>query len=105
MGVDKMFCPPNVSLSDIWINNGTSECFMDTVSTSISFGFLFLFGTIQLGMYRKYGTEVSSNHLPRSKLYILQIMCTLLIPIIDIIKFILQATLFDDHEIYIYMVG
>lgn len=97
-----MYCPPNITLSDVWINNGTSECFMDTVTSSIIFGFLFLFGTIQLGMYRKYGTEIPQ--LPRSRLYVMHIVFTILIPVLDIIKFVLQATLFDDHEIYIYMV-
>lgn len=105
MELKMMYCPPNITLSDIWVNNGTSECFMDTVTTSVISGFLFIFGTIQLLMYRKYGTEISSSQLPKSKLYSIQLMFTLLIPILAIIRFILQAVVYDDHHIYIYMVS
>lgn len=99
------YCPPNISLSDVWINNGTSVCFMDTVTTSITFGFLLVFGTIQLLMYRKYGTEVSSNQLPKSRLYGLQIFLAFVVPLLAVVRFILEAVVFEDHHIYIYMVS
>lgn len=104
MNITMLYCPPNVTLSDIWMNNGTSECFMDTITSSVVFGFLFLFGTVQLLMYKKYGTEVSPNQLTKSRLYILQIFFTLLIPVLAIIRFVLQGFVYEDHDVYIYMV-
>lgn len=82
-----------------------SECFMDTISISIIAGFMLIAGTIQLLMYRKYGTEISPNHLVQSRLYHLQIFVTLLVPILEIIRFALQATILNDKQIYGYMVS
>lgn len=99
------YCPPNITLSEVWINHGTSQCFMDTVSNSIIAGFIFAAGTAQLCMYRKYGSEVSENQLSRSKLYYVQIFFTLFIPVLEITRFVLQATFFNDKQIYGYMVS
>lgn len=99
-----LYCPPNVSLSEIWIDHGTSKCFMDTVSLSIIGGFLLLAGTIQLMIYRKYGTEVPQSELSKSSLYRVQIFFTLLIPMIEVTKFVLQATVLGDKQIYGYMI-
>lgn len=78
---------------------------MDTLTSSVIAGFLFTAGTVQLCMYRKYGTEVSPNQISRSKLYYVQIFFTLLVPLLEVARFILQATLFNDRHIYGYMVG
>lgn len=61
-------------------------------------------GTIQLCIYRKYGTEVSQNQLTTSKLYYLQIFLTIFIPLIEIVRVILAATVFDPSAVYGYMV-
>lgn len=100
-----LYCPPNITLSDIWINHGTSQCFMETVSNSVIAGFIFVAGTIQLCMYRKYGTEVSPSHLTRSKLYYTQIFFTLFVPFLEIVRFALQATVLNDKHVYGYMVS
>lgn len=100
-----LYCPPNVTLSDIWINHGTSQCFMETVSNSVIAGFLLIAGTIQLCMYRKYGTEVSPNQLTKSKMYYTQIFFTLFIPLLEVVRFSLQATVLNDKQIYGYMVS
>lgn len=62
-------------------------------------------GTIQLCIYRKYGTEVSQNQLTTSKLYCLQIFLTTLIPLIEIVRVILAATVFVPSVVYGYMVS
>lgn len=77
---------------------------MDTVTSSVIAGFILVAGTIQLCMYRKYGTEVSPHHVTRSKLYYLQIFLTLFLPILEIARFSLQATILNDKTIYGYMV-
>lgn len=48
------FCPENETFSQIWVDHGVSQCFMETVTTSIVFGFILVFGSIQLHIYRKY---------------------------------------------------
>lgn len=99
------YCPPGVHIWDVWVDHGTSQCFMDTISSSLVAGFILIAGSIQLGIYRRYGTEVSPNHLTSNKLYMLQIFITLFLPILEIIRFILQATVFNDRTIYGYMVS
>ncbi len=29
-----LYCPPNVSLSEVWVNHGFSVCFYETVTSS-----------------------------------------------------------------------
>lgn len=98
------YCPPNVTLGDVWINHGTSQCFMETLTVSITAGLLFLFGSAQLWMYRKYGTQVAQLSLPRSKLYYAQIFVTFLLPVLAVMRFILQATVLKEGFVYGYMV-
>lgn len=105
MTLNISYCPPNITIWEVWVNHGTSQCFMDTVTSSVIAGFIFIAGTIQLCMYRKYGTEVSPHHVTRSKLYYLQIFLTLFLPILEIARFSLQATILNDTTIYGYMVS
>lgn len=98
------YCPPNITFTDIWVQHGMSKCFMDTVSTSIISLYLLIFGTIQLWIYRKYGTETNAVLLPKSKLYIGQKFFLYFVPILSVIRIILQGTILDDKKIYGYMV-
>lgn len=98
------YCPPNIHIWNVWVDHGTSQCFMETVSNAVIAGFIFIAGTIQLCMYRKYGTEVSPNHLTASKLYYLQLFLTEFIPLLEIVRFVLQGTVLNDKTIYGYMV-
>ncbi|XP_034235611.1 ATP-binding cassette sub-family B member 6, mitochondrial isoform X2 [Thrips palmi] len=99
-----LFCPPNITLNEIWVNGGTSQCFMDTVSNSITAGWLLLFGTSQLWIYHKYGTTVTSASLPKSQLYGLQILFLVLLPVLCISRFLVQATLVNGYAVYGYMI-
>lgn len=102
--VNLTYCPPGINIWDVWVDHGTSQCFMDTLSSSVLAGFILIAGTIQLCMYRKYGTEVSPNHLSKSRLYYFQIFLTLFLPILEIVRFALQATVYEDKTVYGYMV-
>ncbi|CAG9818734.1 unnamed protein product [Phaedon cochleariae] len=98
------YCPPNVSIWDVWVNHGTSQCFMDSLTSSVIAGFILIAGSIQLYIYRKYGTEAAPNHLSRSKLYYVQICLTIFLPILEIVRFTLQGTIYEDKNIYGYMI-
>ncbi|KAJ9597259.1 hypothetical protein L9F63_011895, partial [Diploptera punctata] len=98
------YCPPNITLDEIWVNHGTSQCFMETVSVSVTAGLLFLFGSAQLWMYKKYGTQVVQSSLPVSKLYHVQIFFTFLLPLLAITRFVLQTTILNGGAIYGYMI-
>uniref|UniRef100_A0A6M2DCA8 ATP-binding cassette sub-family B member 6 n=1 Tax=Xenopsylla cheopis TaxID=163159 RepID=A0A6M2DCA8_XENCH len=98
------YCPPNITLSDVWVNNGISECFMDTVSNAATLSILLIFGTLQLIIYAKYSTRVNNAQVNKSKLYIMQICFTILIPVLSVVRFTLRATYFKEHDLYGYMI-
>lgn len=98
------YCPANVTLFEIWVDHGMSQCFMETTSALILFGFMFFVGTAQICMYRKYGTELSRAYLPKSKLYVLQVLVIWMVPLLETTRFILQLTVLNDRHLYGYMI-
>lgn len=98
------FCPPNVSISDIWVNHGVSHCFMDTVSSSVIGGFILLFGVSQLIIYRKYSTRIDSRRIKPSYLYKFQILLMLLLPILAAVRLDLRWKFYDNAPVYGFMV-
>lgn len=99
-----LYCPEGVNISNIWIDHGLSQCFMTTVSDSFIASFLLVFGTIQLCMYRKYGTEISPNLLYTNSLYKFQIFLAFFVPFLEILSFILNATYLGKREVYGFMI-
>lgn len=59
------YCPPGVVITDIWVNNGLSECLTDTVTSATLAVFLISCGIVQLWMYWKWGSRVNYPNLPR----------------------------------------
>ncbi len=98
------YCPPNVTLSEIWTNNGISHCFVDTVSTSVIAGLLLIFGSLQLFIYRRYATRIEDDQIIKSKLYNFQIFLSLLVPVLSLIRFMFQVWYYDGGKIYGFMV-
>lgn len=96
------YCPPNVTLGEIWVDHGISQCFMETASAIFIGGFLLTFGVIQIIMYNRYATEVMD--VRSSKLFTLQLFFTLFVPVLAVIRFLLQAFVFKEGYIYGYMI-
>lgn len=100
-----LYCPPNVTLSQIWIDHGISHCFMDTVGSSVCGGFMIVFGLIQLLMYRKYAIRITDPTLiSRSRLYGLQLFLLAFFPFLQSVRFLLNARIYEGSAIYGYMV-
>lgn len=101
-----LYCPPNVTFSQIWINHGISHCFMDTVGPAVCGGFVILFGLIQLLMYRKYATRITDpTLLTSSRLYGLQLFLLAFFPMLQLVRFLLNARIYDGSSVYGYMVS
>lgn len=98
------FCPPNITIHDIWINHGVSHCFMDTVSSSIITGFLLVFGMTQLIIYRKYSTQIDHRRLQSSFLYKFQLFLMLLLAVIAGVRLDMRWKFYEEAEVYGYMV-
>jgi hypothetical protein len=60
-----MFCSSNETSSSsgmvVWTDNGFTLCFFDTLTTSILFGFIFIFGLIQFIFYKYVYLNKKSN--------------------------------------------
>lgn len=98
-----MFCP-NGSLIDIWVNDKTSECFVETTVASTLAMFMILFGTAQCSVYRKYSTPLSQAAIPQSRLYYAQMIITFLIPLLSLAKFFVDIYLIQNGIVYGYQV-
>lgn len=96
------YCPPNVTLGEIWVDHGISQCFMETVSAVFIGGFLLVLGTTQIVIYKRHATEVMD--VRSSKLFGVQMFFTLLVPALAVIRFLLQALLFKSGCVYGYMI-
>lgn len=100
---EMLYCPLNVTIWEpSWWQHGFTHCSLDTISSSVIFGFLLFFGSIQLFMYKKYSTEFP--HVEKSCEYNFQIFILVLYPLLAIVEFILRAVYFDDKTVYGYMV-
>lgn len=98
-----MYCP-NGSLIDVWVNDKTSECFLDTAVAGTLAVFMILFGTAQCSVYRKYSTPLSEAAIPQSRLYFVQMIVTFLIPLLAVTKFFIDTYLIQDGIVYGYHV-
>lgn len=78
---------------------------MDTVAPSIMAGFLFVFGTVQLMMYRKYATRIADEaQIAKSKLYNFQIFLLFFFPFVALLRFIFQIWAYPGGALYGYMI-
>lgn len=98
------FCPNNISFTDIWINNGVSPCFMDTISSVFLFSYIAICGGIEHIIYKRYSTPVDSGLVKKSCLYNLQIALCVLLPVISLLRFVLQVTLIGHGVVCGYIV-
>ncbi|XP_017141348.1 ATP-binding cassette sub-family B member 6, mitochondrial [Drosophila miranda] len=100
-----LYCPPNVTLREVWTKHGISHCFMDTVGPSVYGGFILLFGCIQLLMYRRYATRITDpTQISKSRLYALQLFLLFLLPVLAVMRFFLNARIYTDSAVYGYMI-
>lgn len=98
-----MFCP-NGSFVDAWVNDKTSECFIETMVAGTLALFMLLFGTAQCSLYRKYSTPLSLTVIPQSRLYYIQMIITFIIPLLAVAKFFADIHLIQNGIVYDYQV-
>ncbi|XP_053373484.1 ATP-binding cassette sub-family B member 6-like [Mercenaria mercenaria] len=73
------YCKNGTEFTDIWIDEGINQCFLDTITSSILFVFLFIFGCVQCSMYRKYATKIDKKYVNSNFGSVLQIFLTVLL--------------------------
>ena len=86
-----LYCPPNITIHDIWITYGVSPCFLETVTSSIVSLYILIFGIAELIFYYRFATPI--NNLPWNKLYSLQVSSHILLIIIAGLDILLRYIL------------
>ncbi len=102
MIVLRSFCGNGTHIWEAWRDHGLTHCFLDTVTSSILFGFIFLFGGAQILIYWKYSTVLERRWLPKSCLYQLQILLCILMSVESVVHFSLRATVIGAKTVYVY---
>ena len=98
------YCSPDESLKEPWTKHGFSHCFLDTATYIVLFGFLVITGTIQAVMYRRYSTPLEKRFQPRSWLYKIQILLSVLMTVQGPVRVLLQLFLIEPKKLYIYQI-
>uniref|UniRef100_A0A3B3WVC1 ATP-binding cassette sub-family B member 6 n=1 Tax=Poecilia mexicana TaxID=48701 RepID=A0A3B3WVC1_9TELE len=73
------YCEGNISISHTWVDLGISPCFHFTLISTILLSICFFLGTVHCICYQKYGTPMESKFIPRSHLYGLQLVLTIVL--------------------------
>lgn len=89
----------NFSLSEPWVDEGLSPCFIDTVTSSVIVGFLLICGTIEVVLYQKYSTSVDKKYRPQSCLYVLQLALSFLMLVESVVYMVLQDLVIGSHTL------
>ena len=90
------YCPQNISIQDIWKENGVPLCFLETITSSILGLFILIFGTIQIIRYKKNGIKITN--LSTSKLFAVQVLVHLAIIFMGLAILIPKAIF--KHEVF-----
>ncbi|CAF3945798.1 unnamed protein product, partial [Rotaria sp. Silwood2] len=83
----------------VWAENGFTLCFFDTLTTSILFGFIFIFGLIQYIYYKRYGFKIEREYVDASVLYVIQVILTILLACEPILLYATESTAFGKTKI------
>lgn len=97
------YCDSLSNLSAPWVNDGFSQCFFTTVTTSVIAGIAFIFGGIQIYFYRKYATSAEDNRWESKLLkylYFLQLALVVLVSLESFARLALNGLLIDNKQIY-----
>ena len=85
------FCPQNISLSVVWIDQGFNPCFFETISVSICDGFLISFFLVHWLIHAWKSSPTSPENRPRSLAFNLQVIFTIMMPLMATFQFFLRG--------------
>lgn len=96
------YCEGNSSLSEVWIQHGLFPCFYFTLVSTVLLSIVFFLGALQCACYNIYGTSMEPKHVPRSRLFHLQLLLTIIL-LLQFATYILWQV-FSLDIIYGYMI-
>ncbi|XP_032880844.1 ATP-binding cassette sub-family B member 6, mitochondrial [Amblyraja radiata] len=96
------YCEGNSSLSEVWIQHGLFPCFYFTLVSTVLLSIVFFLGALQCACYNIYGTTMEPKHVPRSRLFHLQLLLTIIL-LLQFATYILWQV-FSLDIVYGYMI-
>ncbi|UJR30014.1 hypothetical protein I4U23_017559 [Adineta vaga] len=103
-----MFCSANETTDGggmiVWIDKGFTICFFDTLTTSILFGFIFIFGLIQYIFYKRFGFKIEREYIDASVLYAIQVVLTVLLACEPILLYATETTALGKNKLPSYTI-
>nr|UOU03329.1 ATP-binding cassette subfamily B7-2 [Brachionus rubens] len=100
-----MFCPTNSTIfNNIWISEGFSLCFFDSIFYSISFVFILIFGGIQILFYMKFSHNIDNEYLNKNYLFKFQYLVHFLLMLEAFVKFSVETTIIEKNKFYGYLI-
>ncbi|XP_061745897.1 ATP-binding cassette sub-family B member 6 [Nerophis ophidion] len=79
MALIRSYCEADTSISQTWVDAGISPCFYFTLVPAVLLTIAFFLGTVHCIFFQKYGTAMEPKFIPRSRLYGLQQVVSILL--------------------------
>ncbi|XP_052096189.1 ATP-binding cassette sub-family B member 6-like [Mytilus californianus] len=98
------YCGDQLNITDIWIDEGINQCFLDTVTSGLLFVFMLIFGCLQCSMFRKYSTPIDTNTKKGTLGFTFQVLFSLILATEPVIHAVLQDTAIFPQKVYGYQI-
>ncbi|XP_044294026.1 ATP-binding cassette sub-family B member 6 [Varanus komodoensis] len=102
MVVLQSYCEGNESLAQAWTQQGLCPCFYFTLVPAVLLSVCLLLGALQYACYARFSRTMEPKYIPRSRLYHLQVLLSVLLALLPFITFLWQ--MLGMQQLYGYMV-
>ncbi|CAI5762801.1 ATP-binding cassette sub-family B member 6, mitochondrial isoform X1 [Podarcis lilfordi] len=102
MVVLQSYCEGNDSLARAWAQQGLYPCFYFTLVPSVQLSVCILLGALQYACYARFSRTMEPKYIPRSRLYHIQVLLSLLLALLPFVTFLWQVL--GMQQLYGYMV-
>ena len=96
------YCEGNESLAQAWAQQGLYPCFYFTLVPAVLFSVCLLLGALQYACYARFSRTMEPKYIPRSPLYAIQVLLSLLLALLPFVSLLWQAL--GTRQLYGYMV-
>ncbi len=96
------YCPTNTTMANVWIANGLSRCFLETLFASFQAFVMLILGSIQIMLFWKRAVQIEDRFKPSPLWCRIQIAVTFLMIVQYIARIVLLATI-GNEEVYGYI--
>ncbi|XP_054237485.1 ATP-binding cassette sub-family B member 6 isoform X3 [Indicator indicator] len=79
MVVLRSYCEGNSSIAHAWVQQGFQPCFFFTLVPAVLLSICLLLGALQYTCYVRFGRAMEPKYIPRSRLYHVQVILSLLL--------------------------